>query len=219
MVISQDLQNIDKYANIRSMNHQKKTQISTIPTPSVQEVERYLNQWDERENYVLQENALNKLFFDTYPQNTSIDEILVKASTLNDFYSTNIFSIFPVAKHIHSLQIDQRLRSGDDTLVGDIAHLEIGGKPRVLYSFATKYCSHHNPNDFPIYDIYVERVLCYFRDKDHFSEFKAGDLKDYPKFRAILLEFRRFYHLDMYNLKDIDRYVWQLGKEYFPRKY
>ena len=71
--------------------------------PTIKEVEKYLKLWDTLENYVLQENALDKLFFETYPHNEDISEILIKSSALNDFYSTNIFSIFPVAKHIHSL--------------------------------------------------------------------------------------------------------------------
>ena len=65
-----------------------------IPTPSEKEVIKYLKKWDSLENYVLQESALDKLFFKTYPNNNDINDILIKASSLNDFYSTNIFSIF-----------------------------------------------------------------------------------------------------------------------------
>lgn len=93
--------------------------------------------------YVLQERSLNKLFIETFPNNTKIEDILIKASALNDFYSTNIFSIFPVAKHILSLNIDERLKAGDTSLVSEIASVEINGKKKVFYSFA-KYCSHHN---------------------------------------------------------------------------
>lgn len=66
------------------------------------------------------EDALNKLFFELCPKNTDVIDILLKASTLNDFYSTNIFSIYPVAKHIYNLDIDARLKAGDVTLVRDI---------------------------------------------------------------------------------------------------
>lgn len=190
-----------------------------VPVPSKAEVKRYLKQWDSLENYVLQENALNKLFFKTYPENTDIDDILIKASSLNDFYSTNIFSIFSVAKHIQKLNIDERLKKNDETLVNDIANVEINGKKKTFYSFATKYCSHHNPVEFPIYDSYVEKVLIYFNKKDKFHNFKKEDLKDYSKFKETLIAFKKFYNIDEYNLKDIDRYIWQLGKEYFPNKY
>ena len=103
-----------------------------VPTPCEQEVEKYLKQWDSLENYVLQERALDKLFFETYPQNKDIRDILIKASALNDFYSTNIFKIFPVAKHILNLNIDERLRSGDTTLVDDIAKVNINGIDKIF---------------------------------------------------------------------------------------
>lgn len=190
-----------------------------ISRPNKKEVEKYLTKWDSLENYVLQESALDKLFFNTYPNNTDINDILIKSSVLNDFYSTNIFSIFPVAKHILNLNIDNRLKNGDETLVNDIANIVINGKQKNFYSFATKYCSHHFPKVFPIYDSYVEKVLVYFQKKDNFSKFKRADLKDYKKFKNTLIEFKRFYNIDEYNLKDIDRYIWQLGKDYFPKKY
>ena len=190
-----------------------------IPNPSKAEVKKYLERWDSLENYVLQESALHKLFFETYPNNTDINDILIKASSLNDFYSTNIFKIFPVAKHILELDIDNRLKENDTTLVNDIAKIEIEGKEWNFYSFATKYCSHHKPEDFPIYDNFVERCLMYFRKKDKFTKFLKEDLKTYTEFKHILQNFKQYYHIDDFNLKDIDRYLWQLGKDYFPKKY
>ena len=193
--------------------------MKNIPRPCKSEVEKYLNRWDSLENSVLQESSLYKLFHKTYPKNNDINDILIKASSLNDFYSTNIFSIFPVAKHILKLDIDKRLKNGDTTLVNDIANVTIGGINKHFYSFATKYCSHHNADDFPIYDSFVEKVLLHFKKIDKFEQFSASDLKDYSKFKNILISFKKFYNIDKYGLKDIDRYLWQLGKEYFPKKY
>lgn len=190
-----------------------------IPTPSKEEVEKYLSLWESLENYRLQESALNKLFFDTYPNNIDINDILIKVSALNDFYSTNIFSVFPVAKHIYELDIDKRLSVADTTLVDDIARLEISGKPKYFYSFATKYCSHHKPLDYPIYDSYVEKVLLYFKKQDRFTNFKKEDLKQYDKYKNILIDFKKFYNIDSFNLKEIDKYLWQCGKDYFPKQY
>lgn len=189
-----------------------------VPKPSKNEVIKYLNLWDSLENYVLQENSLDKLFFKTYPNNIDINDILIKTSSLNDFYSTNIFSVFSIAKHILELNIDERLKSGDETLVDDIARVTINGKKK-FYSFASKYCSHHYPTAFPIYDSYVEKVLMHFQKKDNFSNFKKNDLKNYKKFKSVLVDFKKYYDIDQYNLKDIDRYLWQLGKEYFPKNY
>ena len=193
--------------------------MNEIPTPSKSEVKKYLNKWETLDNYVLQEDSLNKLFIKTYPKNDDINDILIKASSLNDFYSTNIFSIFSMSKHLLNFNIDYRLKNGDESLVNDIASIEINGRKRNFYSFATKYCSHHNPNKFPIYDSYVEKMLVYFNKKDRFFNFKKIDLKDYAKFKKVLIEFKKFYNIDEYNLKDIDKYLWFLGKEYFPKRY
>lgn len=190
-----------------------------VPTPSKEQVEFYLSKWDELENYHLQEEALDKLFFKLCSKNTDITDILLKVSTLNDFYSTNIYSVYPVAKHILSLGIDARLKAGDVTLVNDIKQIMINGKKWNFYSFASKYCSHHNPLDYPIYDSYVDTTLRFFRKRDGFSSFADGDLKDYVYFKGTLIDFRMFYGLQEYNLKQIDKYLWLFGKEYFPKDY
>lgn len=193
--------------------------MTQVPIPSIAEMEKYLAKWDSFENYVMQEQALNKLFHDICPENKDIRDILLKCSTLNDFYSTNIFSIFPVAKHIFELKIDERLAAGDLALVNDIANVEIGGKKKNFYSFASKYCSHHNSGAFAIYDYYVEKCLMYFNKLNKFSDFRLQDLKDYTVFNKALVDFEEYYGLEKYSLKEIDQYLWQLGKDYFPKKY
>jgi hypothetical protein len=197
-------------------NYSTKTK-QTLPVPSVEQVEFYLAQWDGLEDYRLQEDALNRLFFKLSPENKNISDILLKVSVLNDFYSTNIFKVFPVAKHILSLQIDDRLKRGDVTLVDDIKEVVISGRTLNFYSFATKYCSHHRPLDYPIYDSYVDEVLRYYRKHDGFAAFKNDDLKNYTRFKSILEEFRNFYQLGKYSLKELDKYIWQLGKTHFNK--
>lgn len=192
---------------------------SGVPSPSVEQVKYYLQRWDELENYHLQENALNKLFHQFCPENKTIEDILLKAATLNDFYSTNIYSIYPVAKHILALNIDDRLAKGWEGLVDEIQTVVIGGKEKHFYSFATKYCSHHNEKDYPIYDSYVDEVLRYFRTRDRFARFYNEELKVYARFKELLITFRTFYGLDQFSLKEVDKYLWQLGKDYFPKSY
>ncbi len=203
---------------VAPVHHRRKSDIH-IPAPSKKQVEYYLTKWDELENYHLQEDALDRLFFELCPKNTDITDILLKVSALNDFYSTNIFSVYSMAKHILSLDIDARLRAGDMTLVNDIKQISIKGKERNFYSFASKYCSHHNPLDYPIYDSYVDVVLRYFRNRDRFASLADGDLKNYVHFKDTLIDFRAFYSLEEYNLKQLDKYVWLLGKDYFPKNY
>ena len=197
-------------------------EVLKIQKPCQEELKKWLYKWDEMENYRNQESALNKLFHETYPKNIDLDEILIKVATLNDFYSTHILNIFEVAKHIKNIEnLDYRLQTGDESLVNEIAEVGLKtnkGKNIIFYSFATKFCSHHNNKDFAIYDSYVEKILMHFKKCDNFSnEFtKKEDLKEYPKFKNILIDFRKYYKLDC-NLKKLDRYLWQLGREYFTR--
>ena len=193
--------------------------INNINKPSLSEVQKYLEKWETLEKYVLQENALNKLFMKTYPYNTNIDDILIKVSSLNDFYSTNIFSTIIVAKHIMKLNIDNKLEKNNYQLVNDIAEISMdNGKTKHLFSFATKYCSHHKPDIFPIYDDYVGKMLVYFNKVYKFYD-KTTDLRNYTNFTDILSKFKSCFNLDILSLKEIDRYLWLTGKEYFPKKY
>jgi hypothetical protein len=154
-----------------------------IPTPCKNEVEKYLVEWETLENYASQEISIKKLFVDKFPLNNDIHEVLIKTSVLNDFYSTNIFNTYIMAKHIVSLNIDKRLENCDMDLVDDIAFTDYGnGKTRKEYSFATKYCSHHKPIEYPIYDSFVDKILVYFRDKDNFFEFENDDLKNIQRY-------------------------------------
>lgn len=143
--------------------------VLSIPTPCSSEVNKHLNQWKNSNKYVCHENSLNDLFRKTYPNNIEIKEILIKVSSLNNLYSTNIFSPYDVAEHISKIpNIDDRLQKGDSSLVREIANVKIGGKDKTFYSFATKYCSFHNPDAYPIYDSYIEKVLCYFQKNNSF---------------------------------------------------
>lgn len=190
-----------------------------IPVPCKGQVDLYLEEWDKLPNYTAQENALNKLFWDIYPHNNDLDEVLAKTAILNDFYSTNIFNSYSMAKHIVELDIDERLKREDLSLVNDIASLKINGKVKDFYSFATKYCSHHNDKVYPIYDSYVKKILLYFKSRDGFSDFDGQDLKDYVKFCKVINDFQNFYNLGNYTVKELDRYLWQLGKKFLPNSY
>ena len=62
-------------------------------------------------------------------------------------------------------------------------------------------------------------MLRYFRDLDRFASFRTEELKDYRRFKNILTAFRSYYSLEQFSLKEIDKYLWQFGKEYFPKSY
>jgi hypothetical protein len=203
--------------------HHKRTR-SDIERPNCEAVKRYLEKWETLENYRAQESALNKLFWEVCPLNNNLDDVLLKVATLNTFYSTNIYNVFAVARHIVSLDIDERLERGDDSLVTDIASghgitNNKSGKEIHFFSFATKYCSHHRPQIYPIYDSYVEELLIYLRDADGFSNFRSEALRNISLFKETLLKLQKFYSLESFSLKEIDQYLWQYGKEKFPNTY
>jgi hypothetical protein len=187
--------------------------------PSTDQVRRFLADWQTLDNYVLQEKSLGLLFKTFCPENTKVEHVLLKVSALNDFYSTNIFNKYAVARHIVGLDFDSRLRSTDVALVNELAAVRIGGKLKNFYSFATKYCSHHSPESYPIYDSYVERMLLHFNKKDAFHNFEKQDLKTYSRFLEVVLAFREFYGLTAFTLRQVDAYLWLGGKEAFPPKY
>ena len=186
-----------------------------IEMPSVAEVERCLKIWrddDEYEKFRRQEDSVTMLFRELYPKNTEIKEVLIKVSVLNDFYGANIFDVYPVARHIVELNIDSSLNKADLDIVDKISRAK-GVKNR-HYSFATKYCSHHRPDIYPIYDRFVGKVLTYFKDEFYKSE--NFDLKDFHFFEGVYQAFIKHYKLAKFSLREVDWYLWILGKENFP---
>jgi hypothetical protein len=184
-----------------------------------QTVLRYLQRWKTLDKYVLQERCISRLFRNLCPENTSLVDVLLKVSALNDFYSTNIYDTHRVAGHIHRLNIDRKLLSGDLGLVDSIANVNFNGNRRRIYSFASKYCSHHSPEVFPIYDSFVDQVLWHFQKKDSFGKFRRYELKSFEKFVEAIDCFRKHYSLERFTRKEIDAFLWLAGKEHFPKSY
>jgi hypothetical protein len=124
-----------------------------------------------------------------------------------------------VGKHILSLNIDGRLSNKDLSLVNEIAKVTMNGKTRNFYSFASKYCSHHAPDAFPIYDSFVEKMLKHYRKTDEFEKFRNDELKNYPRFIEIIGGLRKYYRVDKFSLRELDIFLWLAGKDSFPNTY
>lgn len=133
--------------------------------------------------YVDEWKALDLLWkkstaFRTASITPTLQEILLKVSTLNYFYSTGIMDVYPVAKHIYDLyqksNLQVRLANGDPTAVADIAKVKHnkGGKGNGTIirhtSFASKYANWENPCKFPIMDDFVVKVFSALREKKFF---------------------------------------------------
>lgn len=191
---------------------------SQIAVPSIQSVNDCLAKWSNSavfQKFQIHEQSLDLLFRELLPTNTILAHIQIKVSLLNDLYSTNIYDTYAVAESIAKLKIDERLREGDLSLIAEVARTNIRGKIRVLYSFASKYCSRHRPDVYPIYDRYVERMLVHFKNNDRFVNFKTIDLKQYQTFVAIIDAFKAHYELHSFSRKQIDTYLWLTGRRHF----
>jgi len=188
-------------------------------TPSPSLMSEYLGRWEQIENYKLQEASLGLLFHSLCPENKKIEHVLLKVSALNDFYSTNIFDTYAVAKHILNKNIDASLEENNYSLVNDMAQISIKGKTKNFYSFASKYCSHHKPSSYPIFDSFVEKMLLHYKSADSFNAFDKSDLKKYERFIEIIKSFQSFYKLEKFTLREIDIFLWLAGKDWFPRNY
>lgn len=187
--------------------------------PSKQEVNLWVKKWKENlPVYVLQEKILSNLFRN-YPKNTEESEVKIKVKTLNLYYSTNVLATDQMAEHIYKLQIDEKLKKGDLDLVEKIANLNLkNGEKRVFYSFASKYCNFHNSDKYPIYDSIVSDLLYQFNKSHKFyrnGNFTKKELKEsenYSQYKEIIDAFRNFFKLKEFGYKDIDRYLWTMGK-------
>jgi len=170
--------------------------------------------------------------FSKYPRNTDLKHVLLKVVTLNVLYSTMIRvyskitpTIYDVAHHIVEIgeEIDSGLEAGSPDIVLKISKLKKGEKAFYNYSFATKYCSFHRPESYPIYDAHVDEYLRQLRNRDKhaqggFRQFKNQELWDYPIFRGLVNEFREHYRLQEFTYKQIDAFLYLEGGKLIQQK-
>lgn len=195
-----------------------------VMNPCPADIREACAQFDE-ENKVL-EAALGGLF-GQFPSNTDPAHVFLKVTTLNALYGTQIPvysnripTILEVANHIIGLAIDSDLERGSDELVGRMTRVAVAGKTdRYNYSFATKYCSWHNPESYPIFDSRVNEYLWHLRNHDCLTRFNREELWEYPELKKIVMEFRNKYGLGDFTFKQIDKFLYYQGGILFDQKY
>jgi hypothetical protein len=188
-----------------------------IIRPSVEIVQSYISKFNNDQELTVVEDVLAELF-GKYPDNQIFRDILIKATTLNSLYNTNIYAIVKMAKHILNKNIDAKLQDGSPELVGEIAHIEIDGKIRNNYSFASKYCHWQQPEKYPIYDSYVDNLLWRYRKQDKFIAFTQAELRQYPRYKQIIEDFKNHYGISQFKFRDLDKFLWGYGKEIIENK-
>lgn len=178
------------------------------------------------------ENILRRVF-ETYSKNTNPEEVLLKVTLLNAYYSTFLNNSRPN----RSAETQQKKQTVD---IETMADLIVGAKefdallaeetPEVavdylrgicreeyndIYSFASKYCNWHFPEKYPIVDRYSKGVLYYLNRDETYrfcDPFKQSELSGYGFFCKVFRAFQQKY-ADGYSVKDTDAFLWEFGKE------
>ncbi len=172
--------------------------------------------------------------------NNKLEIVLAKVVVLNEFYSTQLNSNPPIeikkdhsyhmdvvsmAKHIIawdkfdeyccSADIEKRQEAVNYIRCGDSDYREPYHKE--AYSFATKYCSWHNPNGFPIVDSYSRGMIYYLNRNLNFYKrvLTQESLNVYSVFceaydaLSLYLQNRD----KQFEYRDIDKFLWYYGKK------
>lgn len=176
------------------------------PTPTIAAIRGLLLPGEDAKTAAL------ALLFSSYPKNTNIGEVLAKTATLNALYSTNILGLVAATEHIVASKIDPLLAAASPKAVTSLERMTFGTKSRRTYSFATKYCSWHRPDIYPIYDQFVGKALLAYNAQSSFTEFTAADLNNYEAFLKIVQAFIARYELQACSLKEVDYFLWFYGR-------
>ena len=181
-------------------------------------VEKYLKLFEQDQRYAPADEGLTQLIA-AFPKNSELGQVAVKASAINALYSAGILAIYQVAVHIHRLKIDAELAQHSPAIVDKIARAKFRNKRRNVFSFASKYCSWHDRDNYPIYDRFVDALLRAYRRKDKFMRFKNADLRRYESFKNIVSGFREHYGLQRFSFKELDKFLWLYGRKLYPKNY
>jgi hypothetical protein len=180
-----------------------------LPNPTIECVRAECDAFDREPSTRLAEDALRQLR-ECFPRNVDPAQVIVKVIALNRLYSARVLDkdIEMVALAIAEQRIDPLLDEGSPKAIELIIGCCTG---RRYYSFATKFCSWHNPNTYVIYDGNVNECLWRYEKRDKFSRFRRGDLYDYEKLAGVIGAFKEHYELQSFTSKEIDKFLWRVG--------
>lgn len=199
----------------------------------------YVSRYDKG-RYARVDDALLSLF-EAYPDNSSFPEVLAKVCVANSFYATNL-RIMPLekgtemrmpdaismSKHIcaqsrfdkwiRSTALDDRMRAVEYIRNGNSEFIR---RPDAYstYSFATKYCSWHNPAGFPIVDTYSRSAIVRLAHVWGFAKsLRKNDTANYDTFVWLCDEAIRHAKQELgfrfNDYRQLDKFLWMFGKEY-----
>jgi len=113
-------------------------------------LKKYLDIFASQEMYFINDLKNLELFQKT-PGNTDAEDVRTKVSAINDREIGSLGILENAVSHVHNLNIDDRLKNNDLTLVEDISKIKVGSQQHHLLHFASVYCNFHKPDVYPIY--------------------------------------------------------------------
>ncbi len=191
----------------------------SLPHPTLKAIREAAADFENDIRTNIANAALTEAFI-AWPHNTRVEHVLAKVVLLNRLYSTNVYDVHTLAHQIVNCRIDDRLTAGDPTIVEEIARVELRGKHRRFYSFATKYCFWHQPNEYHIYDSQVDTALWEYQKHNSFAVFKRQDIyTSYSSFVAVLTAFQAHFGIEQASHRDLDRFLWAMGQRLITVKH
>ena len=190
-----------------------------LPKITEEQVEKVSNDYRKSGGYTIDEK-LDRLF-ESFPSNKDCDEVKIKVAALNTIYATSINYIQPVVdKLVDSIPMDTTNFNYSDftALVDEIATATwvspTTGKTheRCNLSFASKYVHFLSKHEIPIYDSYIWIVMRGYMGQLSKSKFSYSAPNSYADFHKLFCEFKTEFSLSQYSNYNIDKYLWQHGK-------
>ena len=152
------------------------------------------------------------------------EQKIINAFRLSDSVDRRIYSINAyyhsrvprekMTKVIENItNLDSMIAAGKAEAVERIADCD----SKNYFSFATKYCSFAEPELYPIFDSLCTKALGTFYEEKHFYDGVINfeyirKERRYENYREIVKSFRAKYSLEMFSYKEIDQFLWLMGK-------
>ena len=160
--------------------------------------------------------ALDALF-SAYPRNTCSWQVLLKVTALNALYKTRIMNVYPVVETILGVgrKLDSLILRADPAAVDLMKMVKFAKREKALnfFSFASKYCHFHRPDQYPIYDQYVDAALRKLRrDKKLAFQSDALNREEYAPFKSIVDAFIGKYAAGC-SYDAADKFLWLKGRD------
>jgi len=175
---------------------------------------------DEEGGNLLNE-SLGKLF-KVFDDSSNTHEVSIKVAALNHLYSTGINYITPVVdKIVENIPQNHGDNLSEDDyreLVDNIATVswvsQSSGKKhqRCNLSFASKYVHFLSNRRIPIYDSYIWILISGYIYQNGEKQISFSPPVNYVNFYSRFLQFKSSYSLGHFSNYDLDKFLWQYGK-------